>query len=252
MAACPVCGGELTAAFGVVFVCCQYCHASVVQSGGQLVARYFVPVTLPADSAQRALRSFMAGNRTKKGLDTESRFVQTRLLWLPLWHARVRKRKSLLVVERRANDDVLPEVGTPKLPPAALVRLEEHKATLGLSEPSVSVDLFRTQQLAGRTVEELALVHLPYYHIAYVYRGKGANAAVNAVTGEVHPGTVFAKSEWPFRWLTSLVFGGVLLLDAGLILALYLDQAPPAALLLAYPALSLFGLVAAVFLMVLV
>jgi hypothetical protein len=252
MVACPVCGGDLTGDLGVVFVCCRYCHASVVQSGGQLVARYFVPVVLPADSAARSLRRFMAGNRTKRGLDTESQFVGTDLVWLPLWHARVRKKKRLLVVERRADERLLPEVGTPKLPPAALVRIDERESTLELSEPSISVELFRTQQLAGRAVEELALVHLPYYRIAYLYRGKRATAAVSAVTGEVHPGTVFTKPEWPFRWLTGVVLGAVLLLDAALLLALYLGHAPPVALLLGYPAVSLFGFVVAALLMVLV
>lgn len=210
--ACPVCGGDVEVQLGNRNARCLYCRASVLIEGEQLLTRYVVRRTLTPDAARSALTRWMQGNEPVAGLATLCTLDEPRFEWLPVWYARAKAMQGFAAYEARADDTHVPEVKRRLIPPAALERLREERADL--PAPTIPVELFRKNTLADLTVQELALVHVPFYRFVYSYRGKRYSAAVDAATGEVRPGFFPAKPELPFQVLTVVTLGAYLLAHA--------------------------------------
>jgi hypothetical protein len=233
MATCPVCGGEVALTLGAVFSRCGYCRASVVVEGDAVLGRYVVRRHLSPDAAGGALRRWMQGNDPVAGLSLLCTVEEPTLEWLPVWYARANTDRGFAVHEVRADEARVPEVRRRLIPPASLERLRDERAEL--PAPTVPLSAL-TAKLHGEELRERALVHVPFYRFAYVYRGKRYTAAVDAATGEVRPGLYPKKPELPFKLLTGATLAVYLAAHVASGGGWWLDWGVPRQLLLAYPA----------------
>jgi hypothetical protein len=218
---------------GQVFVRCSFCHASIVASAHNLVQRYLVRRHLAADAAEGSLRRWMQGNEPVRGLAGGCKLDAPSLEWLPVWYARIKGEHGASIVEQRADDGCLLEVRRRLIPPASLERLREDAAEL--PAPTVPVDKFRADKLAGAEVQQLALVHVPYWRFVYQYGSRRYSAAVDAATGEVRPGLFPKKPELPFRVLTTTTLAAYLAANAAYGAVYAFDWNLPPPLYAAYP-----------------
>jgi hypothetical protein len=232
--ACPVCGGEVALTIGEVFTRCSFCRASIVASSDTLIRRYLVRQHLSADAAEGALRRWMQGNEPVRGLPGGAELDKPSLEWLPVWYARVRGDKGARTEEHRGDDERVLEVRRRLIPPASLERLREDADPSKLPAPSVPVEKFK-QKLPAGAVDELALVHVPYWRFLYRYGGARYSAAVDAATGEVRPGLYPKKPELPFRMLTGVTLGAYLAANAAYGAVFAFDWELPQPLYAAYP-----------------
>lgn len=235
--ACPVCGGDVEVQLGDMFARCRHCRASVIVQNGALLTRYVVRRTLTPETAASALSRWMQGNEPVAGLALLCTVEAPTLEWLPVWYARAKAPTGFTAYEARADDTRVPEVKRRLIPPAALERLRDAgDARAELPAPTVPVEQFRKQVLAGLAIKELALVHVPHYRFVYTYRGRRYSAAVDAATGEVRPGLFPKKPELPFVLLTVLTLASYLVAHAIVGFAYQHGGTIPHWIVLAYPA----------------
>ncbi len=232
--ACPVCGGEVAVGLGQIFARCSFCKASIVASSDKLVRRYLVRRHLTADAAEGALMRWMQGNEPVRGLPGGAKLDPAALEWLPVWYARCKGDAGAATHERRADDERLLEVRRRLIPPASLERLRDDDDSQ-LPVPTVPIDRFRSDNKLGDEVQELALVHVPYWRFVYQYGSRRYSAAVDAATGEVRPGLFPKKPELPFRMLTTVTLAAYLAANAAYGAAYAFDWGLPPPLYAAYP-----------------
>ena len=133
---------------------------------------YAVQPTLDEKQAAAALRRWMAGNQTVKGLDTAAQIESQTYQLFPLWLVRTIRDGQEKVVLKPAAALSIVELGKLRVPAADL---KPYDAALDAAavKPTVPVTavhswLAENEGIAVGAIEELALVHAPIYQFKYL------------------------------------------------------------------------------------
>ena len=113
---CQQCSAPLAVETGAKYVTCEFCGTVNFVDKSQAVLHYAVRPTLDEKQAAAALRRWMAGNQTVKGLDTAAQIESQIYQLFPLWMVRA---------TRNGKEDVV-------LKPAAALSL----SLIHISEPT--------------------------------------------------------------------------------------------------------------------
>ena len=203
---CPQCGAENTLPSGERLVRCAYCDATLFVDRAGLVSHYRLPRLLDAAQAEAALRRWMAGNDTVKGLDRGAAVEGATAMLFPMWMFRLRRGDGEVVRVEPAAATGEPGLTDLEVPAG---RLEPFRSRPGDEsvervEAQVALETARgwlgQREGVGVEVTETALVHLPLWRFAYRWRGETYRALVDGSTGAVLASRFPAKSEGPF-WL---------------------------------------------------
>ncbi|MGB3562663.1 MAG: hypothetical protein WBC09_06340, partial [Thermoanaerobaculia bacterium] len=87
---CPQCGGESPLPTGQQLLRCPFCSGTLFVDRSAVVSHYSLPTLFDGDEAAAALRRWMAGNETVKGLDRRSQAQNIEPLTFPMWLFRAR------------------------------------------------------------------------------------------------------------------------------------------------------------------
>lgn len=235
---CPQCGGENRPRSGERIFACVFCSAALFVDRSQVVSFYRLPATVDRNAAEAALRRWMAGNRTVKGLDREARVEELEQIAFPLWMFRVRGPRGDQVFVEPAAPTPIPQIADLTIPAG---RLEPYRAVEEAgSGVDVAVPLETArgwlEQRGELEIEETSLVRVPLWSAGYRFRGASYRAIVDGATGEVLAAVYPEKAESPYVGVA--VLGMVLFVVEGLLI-----ENPIVKLLVyALTALPLFGL----------
>lgn len=219
---CPQCGADNPLPSGTRLVTCAYCDATLWVDRSGLVSHYWVPRLQDAEKGEAALRRWMAGNTTVKGLDKEATVTAAVPQLFPVWMFRLGRSGGEVVRVEPAAPTAEPGLTELQVPAG---QLEAWRGTPpgepAPMEAEVPLETARSWlvQREGEDVEihETALVHLPLWRFDYRFRGEGWQALVDGSTGAVMASRFPAKAEGPF-WLVAAL-GLILFGAAGLIVA---------------------------------
>lgn len=220
---CPQCGAENPLPSGERLVECAFCGATLYVDRSGLVSHYRLERLLDAGRAEAALRRWMAGNETVKGLDREARLRAPEPLLFPMWMFRLQQPGGEVVRIEPAAPAAEPRLTELQVPAGELRPYRTAPADGADPEGSaqgapaagadaevvgaqVPLDTARRwleqREGADPRVSETALVHLPLWRCEYLYRGASYSALVDGSTGAVLASHFPAKSEGPF-WLVA-------------------------------------------------
>ena len=199
---CQQCSAPLAVETGAKYVTCEFCGTVNFVDKSQAVLHYAVRPTLDEKQAAAALRRWMAGNQTVKGLDTAAQIESQIYQLFPLWMVRATRNGKEEVVLKPAAALSIVELGKLRVPAADL---EPYDSALdgAAVKPSVPVTavhgwLAANEGIATEAIEELALVHAPIYQFKYRYKDQSYTALVDAAAGEVFAAIYPEKFELPY------------------------------------------------------
>lgn len=234
---CTQCGGDVTVREGDKFLKCPFCGSALFIDRRRVVYHHILTPTVTADQARAALKRWMAGNQTVKGLEREAAGASLRFTFFPVW---------LFKVRQGGGESV-------QLLPAAATPIAEYRR---LTLPAGDLQFFRPELVAGQEVKavevmydaaqawlaqtgvkpedvaESSLVHVPVYEVRYDYKGKPFQGLVDAASGKVIAEVFPRKAEVPYVLATAVTFlvfllAGTAAPTAGARLALYLILSVP-------------------------
>lgn len=199
---CQQCSAPLVVEQGAKYATCEYCGTVNFLDKSQAVLHYAVRPTLDDQQAAAALRRWMAGNDTVKGLDSAARIESQSYQLFPMWLARVTRGDKETVYLKPAAALSIVELGRLRVPAADL---EPYDASLDAEavKPSVPVTavhawLEQNEGVAVASISELSLVHVPIFQFKYQYKGQPYTALVDAATGQVFAAIFPEKFELPY------------------------------------------------------
>lgn len=199
---CQQCSAPLVVETGAKYATCEYCGTVNFLDKSQAVLHYAVRPTLDAKQAAAALRRWMAGNDTVKGLDTAAQVESQTYQLFPMWLARVTRNDKETVYLKPAAALSIVELGKLSVPASDL---EPYEAALDASavKPSVPVTavhswLAQNEGIAAGSISELSLVHVPVYQFKYRYKDQSFTALVDAAAGQVFAAIFPEKFELPY------------------------------------------------------
>ena len=207
---CRQCSAPLPIEQGTQYVNCEYCGTTNFVDKGQTVFHYAVRETVRQDEALAALRRWMAGNETIKGLDKDAQIKQPVFQHFPMWFVRVsRNGKEEVYLEPAAALSVseLKHLSIPasdlepydhSLDDSAVVATVPYNAMLGW--------LKEEQGVEAKEIQEVSLVHLPTYVFKYSYKDRRYTAVVDAATSEVFANIYPSKWEAPYLAIGAAAF----------------------------------------------
>jgi LSD1 subclass zinc finger protein len=207
---CRQCSAPLPVEQGSQFVTCEYCGTTNVVEKGQTVFHYAVQATVDEAEAMAALRRWMAGNQTIKGLDREAKVEQPHFEYFPMWLVRRHRDGQETVFLEPAAALAVSELKHLTIPAGDLQPFDEstadaavkatvpYKAMLGWLKDEHGVE--------AAELVEVAIVHLPVYHVWYAYKDRRYLAVVDAATGRVFTNIYPAKWEVPYLALAAAAF----------------------------------------------
>jgi LSD1 subclass zinc finger protein len=199
---CQQCSAPLAVETGAKYVTCEFCGTVNFVDKSQAVLHYAVQATLDEKQAAAALRRWMAGNQTVKGLDTAAQIESQTYQLFPLWLVRtVRDGKEAVVLKPAAALSIV-ELGKLRVP-ASDLQPYDHALDAVAVRPTVPVTavhswLAENEGIAVGAIEELALVHAPIYQFKYRYKDQSYTALVDAAAGEVFAAIYPEKFELPY------------------------------------------------------
>ena len=88
---CKQCSAPLPVEQGTQFVNCEFCGTTNVVEKGRTVFHYAVRATIHEGAAEKALRRWMAGNQTIKGLDRDAQIEEPHFEYFPMWLVRAER-----------------------------------------------------------------------------------------------------------------------------------------------------------------
>jgi len=211
---CTQCGASVTVASDARLLACPFCDTSlVVDAEGALFHETVRATVRPAEVAAH-LRRFLAGGATVAGLDRKARLGEPVLELFPFWAFTVGESGSERTILMPAAPSSLQGLQGLALPGGETRPMTAEAAgSTPVREPEVPLATARTwlEQREGEVrVKRQVLYHLPLYRIAYSWRGKTYQAAVDGVTGRVFPADFPAKAEAPYVLVAAValvVFG---------------------------------------------
>lgn len=199
---CRQCAAALPVTPGSSYTTCEYCGTVNYLDKSEAVLHYTVRPVLDAAAAETALRRWMAGNDTVKGLDTAAEIVDQTYELFPLWLVRARTGNEEQVVIKPAAALISGELEELTLPPGSLASFDADRDAAALP-PTVPLTAVRSwladnEGIAPDQIAEIALVHVPFYRFRYRYQGNTYPVRVSAADGRVQAAVFPRKNETPY------------------------------------------------------
>lgn len=207
---CRQCSAPLPIEPGSQYAECEYCGTTNVVEKGQTIFHYAVQATADEAEAEAALRRWMAGNETIKGLDQSAKVERPHFEYFPMWLVRRRRDDQETVFLEPAAALAVSELKHLTIPAGDLNPYDDamaddavkatvpYKAMLGWLKEEHGVQ--------AAEINEVALVHLPVYHFTYEYKDRRYSAVVDAATARVFSNIFPAKWEVPYLTIAGAAF----------------------------------------------
>jgi len=203
---CTQCGGEGALESGRRFLTCRFCDATLFVDRSGVVSHFRLPRLLGAEEAEAALRRWMAGNDTVKGLDNKSAIETVEAVSFPVWLFRVQTPAGEEVFIEPAAPTTIPQLADLKLPAGKLEPYqaeEEGVETIPETIPLQTAQGWLEQRGHGGATET-ALVQLPLWRCRYSFEDQSYQALVDASTGAVMAAVYPEKAESPYFLVAAL------------------------------------------------
>jgi len=219
-------------------VTCVFCDTTLFVDRAQVVFHYRLPPLLAQEEAAAALRRWMAGNDTVKGLDRQAEIEDLEAISFPVWLFRTSESGAERVFFEPAAPTPIPQVAELSIPAGRLEPYRHEDDEMRVIDVQVPLETalgWLDQRQVG-PIHETALVRVPFWRCRYRYEGKTYLAAVDASTGAVLAGVYPEKAESPYLLVAALgliLFGAEGLLIGNLFakLVAYVITAIPLTLL---------------------
>lgn len=199
---CQQCAAPLVVEQGARYATCEFCGTVNFLDKSETVLHYAVRPTIDDKQAAAALRRWMAGNQTVKGLDAESRIESQEFQLFPMWLARTEHEGREAVHLKPAAALSIVELGNLRVPAADL---EPYDGSLDgdAIRPTVPVTAVRAwlaenDAIAAGAIREISLVHVPIHQFKYRYKENTYTALVDAATSQVFAAIYPEKFELPY------------------------------------------------------
>jgi len=207
---CRQCSAPLPVEQGSKFVNCEFCGTTNVVEKGRTVFHYAVRATVNNEAAEKALRRWMAGNQTIKGLDREAQITEPQFEYFPMWLVRTEndERENLFLEPAAALS--VSELKHIVIPAGDLEPYDQEvddsavKATVPYN--AMASWLKGEHKIKETEIKELSLVHLPIYLFKYIYDDQSYTAVVDGASGEVFANIYPSKWEVPYVTLGVIAF----------------------------------------------
>lgn len=199
---CRQCSASLKVEQGAKYATCEYCGTVNYVDKSEAVLHYAVRPTIDDQQAAAALRRWMAGNHTVKGLDTAAQVEPPVYQLFPMWLVRAGENGQETVYLKPAAALSIVELGNLRVPAADVVPYEDAMDGDAI-KPSVPVTAVRAwladnEGVPPGAIDEMALVHVPIYQFKYRYREATYTALVDAATSQVFAAIYPEKFEVPY------------------------------------------------------
>lgn len=199
---CQQCAAVLVVEQGAQYATCEFCGTVNSLDKSEAVLHYAVRPTIDDPQALASLRRWMAGNHTVKGLDADARIESQTFQYFPMWLARTDMggRETVHLLPAAALSIV--ELGKLRLPASDLEPYDYDLDDRAI-RPTVPVTALRSwladnKDVAGGSIREMSLVHVPIYTFKYQYKGVTYTALVDAATSQVFAAIFPEKFELPY------------------------------------------------------
>jgi len=212
---CPQCGGENKIPTDERFFECEFCGSAIFVDKRKVVNHFIVTSNFTKEQAEGNLRRWMASNFHVKDLDKIAQITQTNFYYFPLWYFKTKDASGDKIYLQPAHSTPISEIKNIQIPAGSLKPYHRKDFNVAdfvdadvlydsaknwLSQSGVNVD----------TIAESNLVHVPFYHFYYSYKGQQYSALVEASSGKVYANIWPAKSETPFK----VLFGAAIFIFA--------------------------------------
>lgn len=212
---CPQCGGENKIPTDERFTECEYCGSAIYIDKRKVVNHFVVTSNFTREQAEGNLRRWMAGNFHVKDLDKLAKIVQNSFYYFPLWYFKTKDSTGDKIYLQPAHSTAISEIKSIQIPAG---NLKAYNKTEFDKKDFVNPDvLFESAKnwlvqtgVNADTIAESYLVHVPFYHFYYEFKGQQYSALVEASSGKVYANIWPAKSETPFK----IFFGAAILIFA--------------------------------------
>lgn len=203
---CPQCGGENRIPTDEKFTECEFCGSAIFVDKRKIVSHFVVTCNFTRVQAEGNLRRWMASNFHVKDLDKLAQISQTSFYYFPLWYFKIRDQSGDRIYLQPAHSTPISEIKNIQIPAGSLKPY--HKKDFNEKE-FVEVDVLYDSAKSWLSqsgvnpelIEQSNLVHVPFYHFYYTYKGTQYSALVEASSGKVYANIWPAKSETPFKIL---------------------------------------------------
>jgi LSD1 subclass zinc finger protein len=211
---CRQCAAPLPVEQGSHYVTCSFCGATNYVDKGRALFHYVVRETVRENEALAALRRWMAGNETVKGLDNQAQIEQPVFELFPMWLIRTLQNGEEMVVMEPAAALSISELKQLAIPAAALEAFD-HTLDSSALAPTVPYEMMlrwlaEDHKVSQADIREVSLVHLPIYLCKYHYQGRRYTAVVDAASGKVFANLFPSKWEVPYLAIGALAFAAYL------------------------------------------
>lgn len=212
---CPQCGGENKIPADEKFTECEFCGSAIYVDKRKVVNRFVVASNFTKEQAEGNLRRWMASNFHVKDLDKLAVIAQVNFYYFPLWYFKTKDQSGDKIYLQPAHSTPISEIKNIQIPAGNLKPF--HKKDFNESE-FVSTDVLYESARSwlsqsgvnADAIAESSLIHVPFYHFYYTFKGQQYSALVEASSGKVYANIWPSKSEMPFKLLFAaaiLVFG---------------------------------------------
>ncbi len=213
---CRQCAAPLAVEQGMQFVTCTFCGATNYVDKSRALFHYQVRTTIKEDGALSALRRWMAGNATVKGLDQQAKIEPPVFEYFPMWLVRANQNGAERVLLKPAAAFSVSELTQLDIPAADLIPFDSSAQAAAIA-PTVPYEMMQQwlsddQHLSADMIRETALVHLPIYVCKYNYGGKRYTAVVDAATSKVFANVFPVKWEVPYLAIGGACFAAYFVL----------------------------------------
>ncbi|MEZ4518603.1 MAG: hypothetical protein R3C44_17880 [Chloroflexota bacterium] len=199
---CRQCAAVLPVTQGSSFTTCEYCGTVNYLDKSEAVLHYVVRPILNEAEAGTALKRWMAGNDTVKGLDTDAHILDQTYELFPLWLVRTRQPSGEHVYFKPAAALASANLGKLELPAGSLVAYDPEMDSAAV-QPTVPLTAVRAwladnEGIDPGQITETSLVHIPFYQFRYEYAGDRYVVRINAASGDVLAAVFPQKNETPY------------------------------------------------------
>lgn len=199
---CKQCAAVLVVEQGAQYATCEYCGTVNFLDKSESVLHYAVRPTIDDAQATAALRRWMAGNHTVKGLDADAKIESRRFEYFPMWLARTEMSGREEVHLKPAAALSIVELGNLRVPASDLEPYDTalDDAAIRATVPVTAVRSWLTdnERIAPGAIREVSLVHVPIYQFKYRYKENTYTALVDAATSQVFSAIYPEKFELPY------------------------------------------------------
>ncbi len=199
---CKQCAAALVVEQGATYATCEFCGTVNFLDKSEAVLHYAVRPTIDDTQAAAALRRWMAGNHTVKGLDADARIESQEYQLFPMWLVRTQVDGREEVHLKPAAALSIMELGNLRVPAADLepydYSLDDVAIQATVPVTAVRAWLIDNARVAAGAIREIALVHIPLFQFKYRYKDETYTALVDAATGQVFAAIFPEKFELPY------------------------------------------------------